>query len=181
MFEPFISQLRTIRKRELALRLLSVVMIGTSALMMWGGLKFITSTTAPVVVVLSESMSPGFHRGDLLFLHQWSTEQPLDIGDIVVYNLRGHAVPIVHRILTTHEDRDTGETLYLTKGDANPGFDVGLYPGGQQYITRDDIVGPVRAFFPYLGYATILMTDLPWLKYALFAGLGLLTLLGEDN
>ena len=38
---------------------------------------------SPIVVVLSGSMEPAFHRGDLLFLTQ--SDGPFEVGDIVVF------------------------------------------------------------------------------------------------
>jgi len=50
-----------------------------------------------VVVVLSGSMEPGFHRGDILFLNMGL--QPVRTGEIVVFNLDGRDIPIVHRVI----------------------------------------------------------------------------------
>jgi signal peptidase len=49
----------------------------------------------------SESMSPAFERGDVLFLTMHS--DPLTVGDICVFNIKGRDIPIVHRILKIHE------------------------------------------------------------------------------
>ena len=47
-------------------------------------------------------MEPAFYRGDLLFLtnHQ---EDPIRVGDIVVFKIEGREIPIVHRALRIHE------------------------------------------------------------------------------
>lgn len=46
-------------------------------------------------------MEPAFQRGDILFL---SNLQPrVEVGDIVVYSIKGRDVPIVHRVLRVHE------------------------------------------------------------------------------
>uniref|UniRef100_A0A8C4U954 SEC11 homolog C, signal peptidase complex subunit n=1 Tax=Falco tinnunculus TaxID=100819 RepID=A0A8C4U954_FALTI len=49
-------------------QVLNFAMIVSSALMIWKGLIVITGSESPIVVVLSGSMEPAFHRGDLLFL-----------------------------------------------------------------------------------------------------------------
>jgi hypothetical protein len=54
--------------RQLLGQVLNLAMIVASALMIWKGLMVATSCESPIVVVLSESMSPAFWRGDLLFL-----------------------------------------------------------------------------------------------------------------
>ena len=66
------------------------------------------------VVVLSGSMEPGFKRGDILFLHM--SKDPIRAGEIVVFNVDGREIPIVHRVIKVHERQDTGEVDVLTKG-----------------------------------------------------------------
>ena len=47
-------------------------------------------------------MEPAFYRGDLLFL--WlDDDEPLRVGDIVVFKIAGKEIPIVHRIIKIHE------------------------------------------------------------------------------
>lgn len=47
-------------------------------------------------------MEPAFHRGDLLFLTNYR-EDPIKVGDIVVFKVEGRDIPIVHRVLKLHE------------------------------------------------------------------------------
>lgn len=50
----------------------------------------------------SGSMEPAFYRGDLLFL----TNPPnarYQTGDITVYKVPNAEIPIVHRVLETHD------------------------------------------------------------------------------
>ena len=91
-------------------------MIVFSALMMWKGLILLTHSESPVVVVLSGSMEPAFQRGDILFLD--NSYQDVQVGDIVVFKIKDRDIPIVHRVLQTHESNATG-ALMLTKGDNN--------------------------------------------------------------
>ncbi|WVY99640.1 hypothetical protein V8G54_025710 [Vigna mungo] len=72
-------------------------MIVTSALIIWKALMCITGSESPVVVVLSGSMEPGFKRGDILFLHM--SKDPIRAGEIVVFNVDGREIPIVHRVI----------------------------------------------------------------------------------
>ena len=60
----------------------------------------VTSSESPVVVVLSGSMEPAFHRGDILFLHMGFT--PFRAGDIVVFKVQDREIPIVHRVIKVH-------------------------------------------------------------------------------
>lgn len=77
-------------------------MIVSSALMIWKGLMVVTGSESPIVVVLSGSMEPAFHRGDLLFLTNFRDE-PVRVGDIVVFKVEGRDIPIVHRVIKLHE------------------------------------------------------------------------------
>ena len=66
-----------------------------------------------VVVVLSGSMEPGFYRGDILFLNLGTA--PIRVGEVVVFNIDGRDVPIVHRVVKVHERSPGGEIDILTK------------------------------------------------------------------
>lgn len=61
-----------------------------------------TNSKSPIVVVLSGSMEPAFFRGDLLFLSNFEDE-PVRVGDIVVFKIEGREIPIVHRAIKIHE------------------------------------------------------------------------------
>ena len=50
----------------------------------------------------SGSMEPAFYRGDLLFLTN-PPNQRYETGDITVYKIPGADIPIVHRVLETHD------------------------------------------------------------------------------
>ncbi len=66
---------------------------------MWKGLSVVTDSPSPIVVVLSGSMEPAFQRGDLLFLWNRNFLRETDVGEVVVYNVRGKDIPIVHRVV----------------------------------------------------------------------------------
>ncbi|KAE8696117.1 Signal peptidase complex catalytic subunit SEC11A [Hibiscus syriacus] len=120
-----VDSVKSIQTRQLLTQAVSLGMIVTSALIIWKGLMCITGSESPVVVVLSGSMEPGFKRGDILFLHM--SKDPIRAGEIVVFNIDGREIPIVHRVIKVHERQDTGEVDVLTKGDNNYGDDRPLY------------------------------------------------------
>ncbi len=62
----------------------------------------ITHSESPVVVVLSGSMEPAYYRGDILFLTFYEKD-PVIPGDVVVFNLHGQDIPIVHRVIISQE------------------------------------------------------------------------------
>jgi signal peptidase I len=93
---------------------------------------------------LSGSMMPAFQRGDILFLTNYN--DPIRVGEIVVFKIKDRDIPIVHRVLRVHEKED-GEVEVLTKGDANRVDDIGLYAPGQRWLKRSDILGE-RSTYP---------------------------------
>lgn len=122
-------------------------------------------------------MSPAFERGDILFLTMGN--EPLRAGDICVFNIKGKDIPIVHRIIKVHEDKN-GKISVLTKGDHNPVHDRSLYNRNQVWINKEDIVARVKGYVPYFGMITIIMNDFPKVKYILLGALGLLVLVTRE-
>jgi signal peptidase len=159
-------------------QLLAFATIVSTAYMIWKGLGVLMGTESPIVVVLSESMSPAFERGDILFLRNNSS--PIRSGDIVVFSVSGRDIPIVHRVLDVHESRTTGEISILTKGDNNSIHDRGLYAKGQLWLKNSDVSGRVIGCLPYLGMATIILNDYPVLKKVMLAGMALMTLMSKE-
>lgn len=153
------------------MQFLNFGLVFTSALMAWKMLGVVTNSESPIVVVLSESMSPGFERGDILFLNMYPRSDPVKVGDICVFKVEGKDIPIVHRVLKVHEGTD-GKNRLLTKGDNNQVHDRGLYNRGQRWLKDEDLVGRVRGYVPYLGMMTIWFNDYPKLKYAVIGTLG---------
>lgn len=46
-------------------------------------------------------MEPAFQRGDILFLN--NQDDPIRVGEIVVFKIKDRDIPIVHRVLEVHE------------------------------------------------------------------------------
>ncbi|EEH20075.2 signal peptidase I [Paracoccidioides brasiliensis Pb03] len=185
--------------RQTLTQVLNFALVLSTAFMLWKGLSVITNSTSPIVVVLSGSMEPAFQRGDLLFL--WNRSPRVDVGEIVVYNVRGKDIPIVHRVMRSfpelpgredkknvkkggEEGEETSSTpsqKLLTKGDNNMADDTELYAQGQEYLDRkEDIVGSVRGYVPTVGYVTILLSEHPWLRSVLLGFMGLMVVLQRE-
>ncbi len=64
-------------------------------------------------------------------------------------------------------------TKFLTKGDNNDDDDTALYPAGQRYLDRQDIIGVTRGYIPHVGYIRILLSDYLWVKIGLGITVGL--------
>jgi signal peptidase len=83
--------------RQLAAQVLNFALVLSTAFMLWKGLSIASDSPSPIVVVLSGSMEPAFQRGDLLFL--WNRSPDTQVGEVVVYNVKGKDIPIVHRVV----------------------------------------------------------------------------------
>jgi signal peptidase len=55
-------------------------------------------------------MEPAFYRGDLLFLTN-PVHERYHTGDITVYKIPGAEIPIVHRVLETHDVPATSKKI----------------------------------------------------------------------
>mmetsp|Transcript_15584 Transcript_15584/g.23216 ORF Transcript_15584/g.23216 Transcript_15584/m.23216 type:complete len:185 (+) Transcript_15584:24-578(+) len=165
-------------KRQLSFQVLNLAMIILSALMIWKSLMVLTKSESPVVVVLSGSMEPAFQRGDILFLN--NQDDPIRVGEVVVFKIKDRDIPIVHRIMKVHEKPD-GSIEVLTKGDNNRVDDRGLYAPNQQWLQREDILGRARGALRYVGMVTIILNDYPIVKYVLVGIMGLFVLTTKEN
>ena len=162
----------------MVLQAASLCLLLSGALIVYKICILISCSESPVVVVLSGSMEPSIHRGDLLVLSNFQ-QPPLTSGDIVVYKIPGKEIPIVHRIIKIHDSLKGGIKV-LSKGDNNMVDDRGLYGYGRDWLERDLIIGKARAFLPYAGMVTILMNDYPQLKYVVFGVLSILALISGE-
>ena len=175
-----------------------------SALMMWNIGKLISNTESPIVVVLTGSMEPAFYRGDLLLVTHFSED--LKMGDIIVFKVKNQVIPIVHRamVLQINQNQKGNEPSIkvslidsvnqfmtknamkeqfhlLSKGDNNLVDDRGLYSPGQLWLSREDLIGKIRAYCPYVGYITIVLNENPPLKYTVLGLMLLSIVLSKDK
>ncbi|CAK7894261.1 signal peptidase complex catalytic subunit Sec11p [[Candida] anglica] len=163
--------------RQQLLQFLQLAYVLSSAFMLWKTLSVVANSHSPVVVVLSGSMEPAFQRGDILFL--WNRDYQAKVGDVVVYEIQGKSIPIVHRVLREHHNEN--KQFLLTKGDNNPVDDLNLYAKKQAYLDQSkDLVGTVKGYLPKVGYVTILITENNYFKYGLLGIMGISSLLSSD-
>lgn len=156
-------EVKAMDKRLFCQRTINVSLLICTALMTWKLFMIATFSPSPVVVVLSGSMEPAYYRGDILFLELWEYP-PIDTGDVVVYSVSDRDIPIVHRIVSVHDDDK--DLWLLTKGDNNNVNDRSLYRNSL-WIKRENLMGRVRLYLPYVGIITIWLNDYPILKYLL--------------
>ncbi len=172
-----IRQLTKMNIRKLISQVVVLIMVVSSALMMWKGLMLVTYSDSPVVVVLTGSMEPSFHRGDILFI-TWDYTPP-ESGDIVVFKVPSQEIPIVHRVIAT-QVLENGDYNCLTKGDNNEINDRGLYEKRQLWLSKNNLMGRIKGFMPYIGILTILLNDYPTLKWVVLGLMALFVLVGNN-
>lgn len=98
----------TLRVRKQTLCLLHLLLALSLAFILWRLLCLLTNSPHPIVVVISESMAPAFHRGDILFL---SNRKPLvEVGDVPVVWFKGDPLPMVHRAVRVFNEVAAGGT-----------------------------------------------------------------------
>ncbi|CAF1571419.1 unnamed protein product [Adineta ricciae] len=145
--------------RKLINRLLRYAIVVSTLLMLWKSLVLATNCSRPILVVLSSDGYSFYNLGDLFFVTNYPAD-PIRTGDVVVFRIEGRFIPIVHRVIRVHE-REDGYVKFLTKGDGSQVDDRGLYPVGQLWLEREQIVGKVKGYLPYLGLFVILLSNLP--------------------
>uniref|UniRef100_A0A914UQ57 Signal peptidase complex catalytic subunit SEC11 n=1 Tax=Plectus sambesii TaxID=2011161 RepID=A0A914UQ57_9BILA len=163
------DEAREMNIRRLIYRVLKFAMIIFTWHMFGIGLMVVAGVEKPLRVLLHEGMEPAFSRGDTLFITNYQ-EDPIRTGEIIAFKIEGREIPIVHRVIKVHELQN-GTSKFLTKDDNSQYDDRGLYPPGQLWLTRKDVVGRVRAVVPYVGMIFVLFYDYRMLKYLLLVGL----------
>jgi len=176
MLECFISrkdllQLKRMGIRQLLIQLVNAVYSISGTYMIWKLISVLLNNDSPIVVVLSESMAPGFERGDIL----WLAEKRFGVGDMVVFKFSNEEIPCVHRCIKQFGER------YLTKGDNNISDDVSLYPRGRSYLTADEIKSVVVGYVPYFGCLNLWINHVPGIKAIVFLILSLPVLLIREE
>jgi len=126
---------RKLDKIEIVGDIIEIIFAFFLAWLFYQGLAYATGTPMPIVSVVSGSMEPVLHRGDLLFV----TAGDYKVGDIVIYNRNDVPYTIVHRII-----KETPKG-FVIKGDNNPVPDPG-------FVKKEQILGKVRFAIPLLGY-----------------------------
>ncbi|MBI5347625.1 MAG: signal peptidase I [Candidatus Aenigmarchaeota archaeon] len=108
------------------------------AWLFYQSLAFAMNTPMPIVSVVSDSMEPNLHRGDLLVVTGMATAD-YKTGDIVIYQRPEVSYTIVHRIIEKTEEG------FVIKGDNNASPDPG-------FVKPSQILGKVEFAIPLLGY-----------------------------
>lgn len=150
-----INSFKRMTYRQIIQQLLNAIYAVIGTYMLWKMIGVLTNNDSPIVVVLTESMYPGFERGDILFL----SPREYNVGDIIVFQVYKNEIPIVHRAIKKYG------TNVLTKGDNNRYSDESLYRRNQYMLQPEDILSCVYANLPYFGMITIWVNTFPFIKH----------------
>ncbi len=152
---------KPIPQKKIIIAVVMIVIAFFGSFLVYFILQISFNTESPIVVVISGSMEPTIHKGDLLFVRgidaeyiKNGTAEDLD-GDVIVFNARGlwfnaPQEPIVHRVIGKYNISDTW--YFLTKGDAN------ILPDGGS-VPESRVIGVVVGRIPYIGWVKIFLTE----------------------
>ncbi len=114
----------------------------------------VLGTSHPIDVVVSESMVPYMHPGDLIICSRGVPE----LNDVIIYSGR-RQYPIIHRVIGINDSYCRGEnpyhisikdkTCYTLKGDNNDARDPP--------VSEEQLLCVVNTKIPYLGYPRYLI------------------------
>jgi signal peptidase len=138
--------------------LLGVVLLLAAA----GAGAYAWSNGVRFYAVDSGSMAPSIATGSLVVDLPTTPATPFEVGDVVTF----HPTP---GYTATHRIAAIGPDGIVTKGDANPGRDVGT-------IQPEMIVGRVAFSVPYGGYAAVFFRNPAGVAALLLLVLGLLAI-----
>ena len=114
--------------------------------------------------VITDSMTPVFNRGDVVFVKQTDFEF-INEGDIVTVQFPDGNGYFTHRVVSL--DREAG--MFRTKGDANESEDP-------QASEKEQIIGKVWYSVPLLGYISIFISSFNLIKISVVLAVILIAL-----
>ncbi|MHA1844371.1 MAG: signal peptidase I [Promethearchaeota archaeon] len=142
-------------KKKIIVSAFLLIFAFTGSYLIYFILQITLNSPTPMVVVVSRSMEPNIHVGDLLFLRGVDAPSQIKEDNVIVYDARGlwpgaPSDPIVHRVIDKYFDGQ--RWWFLTKGDNNN------YPD-PAWVPEENVIGVVVGRIPYIGYVKIFLTD----------------------
>lgn len=100
-----------------------------------------------VLTVLSGSMEPAIHTGDVIVVRPYNQGDEIKEGDVITFRTKEKAdMLITHRVMGVVSVNGTPQA-YVTKGDANDSEDLST-------VGKDQVVGIYQWRAPYFGYVS---------------------------
>lgn len=129
-------------------RVLATVVVGLAGVALTVGVIVPRIAGATTYTVLSGSMTPTLRVGELIAVRPASQ---ITTGDVITYQVRSGASPMVtHRVVGIGSTVG-GERVYRTRGDANEAADSTL-------VRAVQVRGKLWYHVPYLGYVSVWLT-----------------------
>ena len=120
----------------------SIILMVLSAIILYLIIIPATQGNLHFLIVLSGSMEPSIHVGDIVVSSKVNIED-LREGDIITFRYEGERNCITHRI-TKIMNTEFG-IFFKTKGDANEEEDI-------RPVRENEVIGKAILVIPYLGY-----------------------------
>lgn len=169
-----ISSIFRMTKRQLIQQIIDSLHSAFASYMQWKVYSLLFNNDSPLVVVLTNSMLPGFRPGDILMLYKREDDN-YEIGDMTVFQFFDDKIPIVHRAINKYGN------MILTKGDNNKSDDVYFYEFGQQMLYPKNLKSKVVAYVPFLGKMSIYLNKYPILKVIMITSSIFYTFIARSN
>lgn len=118
-----------------------------------------------VLAVISGSMEPAIHTGDVIIVKPLAQGEEIRDGDVITFRAKdAPSMLITHRVMGTVLVNEK-PVAYTTKGDANPSIDADV-------VTREQVVGRYLWRIPYFGYvASFLRKPIGIILFVIVPGL----------
>ncbi|CAF3464271.1 unnamed protein product [Rotaria socialis] len=132
------------QRREIINLVLKCALICSTIIIVWKTLILLTNCASPMIISLNGEQPDFRGLGDILVLTNYDSAS-VQACDLVVFRIEGRDIPIVHRVIKVRAKKD-GYFKILTKGYMNVVDDRGLYPSGQLWIEKKDVIGKVYGY-----------------------------------
>lgn len=140
---------RVLQILNLAINVILVLAIGAAAMMAFAARRsqdgIPTVMGRKVLAIISGSMQPAIHTGDVIIVRPLGPGQVPNDGDIITFRSKDKPdMLITHRVVGTV--KINGEPrAFLTKGDANDSLDLSA-------VALEQVIGRYAWRVPYFGY-----------------------------
>lgn len=118
-------------------------------------------------VVVSNSMAPKLHAGDVVFVYE-TDPQAIEEGDVITYYSPDGGMVTTHQVVGVTEQGD--QRYFKTKGIANEEADPTRLPATA-------VIGKVRFHLPWLGHVTTFISSRVGIVLFVIVPAGLLVVL----
>lgn len=125
---------------KILLNSILILFLGFGVLVLFSTIPF--AGNYKIFTVQSGSMEPKIKTGSLIFT---KSNDSYRVGDVITRRTLDANSTITHRIIEEKKQEKTGQSVFVTKGDANDSED-------SEIVSPESIVGKVIFTVPYLGY-----------------------------